>query len=578
MDLMHSVHQIVLELCKPGLSVSLGSSHCLHCPTYWPGWLVTIVVVFILSGIGLAVLLLVLNLTVAVGTLNAIIFYANIMAANKSAFFSTSEVSFASVFISWFNFDLGFDTCFYDGMDTYVKTWLQLAFPVYIFVLVAVIIKLSYHFTAFGRLIGRKDPVATLATLVLLSYTKLLQTIITVLSPATLNYPDGSKRTTWLPDATVGYLTSKHAALFCTAVLILLIGLVYTLLLFSWQWFLRCPRKQVKWIRNHKVSLFLELYHAPYTPKHRNWTGLLLFVRVCIYLISTFNPSGDPRTTLLSTVLIVSCLLLYLATFGIRIYKHWFINAMETFTYFNIVAVSVFTWYTLDSDINQKLVTNVFVGASFTQLLVVMSYHTYKYTKHKTFSRIQEAEVCKKLYESLMPRKQKQCNHQPPPEIHPKPVEPTYSVVEMSNFDTEPPPQPPLEEIREELEPESQQQPSEQDDVTVAKEKQSALTDVNKQCLNNCSGIEITDECDGTITNSRTGMDYSTTFDSTSTPKPHANPQNSGNDNTMTSQPAGEALEMHQLNTTNHSTARRPSASDQSDKVTSYSTTVQAET
>ena len=231
MDLMHSVHQIVLELCKPGLSVSLGSSHCLHCPTYWPGWLVTIVVVFILSGIGLAVLLLVLNLTVAVGTLNAIIFYANIMAANKSAFFSTSEVSFASVFISWFNFDLGFNTCFYDGMDTYVKTWLQLAFPVYIFVLVAVIIKLSYHFTAFGRLIGRKDPVATLATLVLLSYTKLLQTIITVLSPATLNYPDGSKRTTWLPDATVGYLTSKHAALFCTAVLILLVGLVYTLLL-----------------------------------------------------------------------------------------------------------------------------------------------------------------------------------------------------------------------------------------------------------------------------------------------------------------------------------------------------------
>ena len=129
--------------CKPGLSVPLGSSRCLHCPTYWPGLLVTIFLVFILSGIGLVALILALNLTVAVGTLNAIIFYANIMAANQSAFFPTSEVSFASVLIliSWLNFDLGIDTCFIDGMDTYIKTWLQLAFPVYIIFLVIVVIK-----------------------------------------------------------------------------------------------------------------------------------------------------------------------------------------------------------------------------------------------------------------------------------------------------------------------------------------------------------------------------------------------------------------------------------------------------
>ena len=131
--------------CKPGLSVSLGSSHCLKCQSYLPGLLVMIIV-FILSGIGLVALLLVLNLTVAVGTLNAIIFYANIVAANKIALFPTSEVSFASVFISWLNFDLGIDTCFYNGMNTYFKTWLQLAFPVYIFFLVAVIIRLCHHF------------------------------------------------------------------------------------------------------------------------------------------------------------------------------------------------------------------------------------------------------------------------------------------------------------------------------------------------------------------------------------------------------------------------------------------------
>ena len=148
------------------------------------------------------------------------------------------------------------------------------------------------------------------------------------------------KKSVWLPDATVGYLTSKHAVLFTIAILILLVGLVYTFLLFLWQWFLCCPRKPVKWIKNQKLCSFLEVYHVPYTPKHRYWTGLLLFVRVIVYLVSAFNPSGDPRITLLSTNFIVSCLFLYIAMFSIRIYKYWFVNALEMFTYFNIITLA----------------------------------------------------------------------------------------------------------------------------------------------------------------------------------------------------------------------------------------------
>ena len=519
--------------CKPGLSVSLGSSHCLHCSTYWPGLLVTIVIIFILSGVGLVALLLALNLTVAVGTINAVIFYANIMTANRSALFSTSEVSFASVFISWFNFELGFETCFYDGMDTYVKTWLQLAFPAYIIILVAVIIKLSNHYTAFGHLIGRKDPVATLATLILLSYMKLLQTTITAFSSATLNYPDGLKKTVWLPDATVEYLTSKHAVLLFTTILILLVGLIYTFLLLSWQWFLHCPRKRVKWIRNHKLSLFLEVYHASYTTKHRYWTGLLLLVRVVIYLVSAFNPSDDPRITLSSTIFIMSCLFLYIAMFSVRIYKHWFINVMETFTYFNIIALSIFTWYTFDNNINRAPVTNVSVGITLAQLLIILSYHTYKYTNCNKVSRIQEVQVCKNLNEKFIPRKQLIHNHQPPSKVHPKPVEPTYSVVEISNLHpaTPPSPQEVNDKIREEEEPKSQQGLNEEDNITIVEENQSALMYESKQCLNNCSEIDIT-EYDETIATEIKLI-----------PKPHANPQIDV-DNSMDSQQAG--IEMPQ--------------------------------
>ena len=401
--------------CKSGLSVSLGSSICVRCPKYWPGLLVTIVIAFILLGIGLVAFLLLLNLTVAIGTLNALIFYANIVAANKSILFP-SGVSFASVFVSWLNFDLGIDVCFFDRMDMYVKTWLQLAFPVYIIILVVVIVQLSYYFDAFGRYIGKKDPVATLATLILLSYTKLLQTIITAFSTATLAYPDGSKKILWLPDATIGFFTSKHAVLFFTAVLVLLAGLVYTVLLFSWQWFLYCPRKRVKWIINQKLSSFMEVYHIPYVPKHRYWTGLLLLARVGVYLVSAFNPSGDPRVTLLATTFVIICLIVYIATFSVRIYKNRYINIMETLTYFNIMALSIFSWYTVDADTNQTILTNMSVGVTFIQLAAIIVYHAYKHANQKMFTAIKRGAIYIKVKQTLKQMKKNavSVNEKPP--------------------------------------------------------------------------------------------------------------------------------------------------------------------
>jgi predicted outer membrane repeat protein len=401
---------ILCGTCKPGLSVSLGSSKCISCPTYWPGLLATITTVFLISGIGLIAFLLALNLTVAIGTLNAIIFYANIVAANKSAFFP-SGVSPASVFISWLNFDIGFDVCFFNRMDTYIKTWLQLAFPVYIIVLVIVIIQLSYYFDAFGRLIGKKDPVATLATLILLSYAKLLQTIITAFSSAVLAYPDGSKKTLWFPDATQEYFSSKHTVLFFVAILILIAGLVYTLLLFSWQWFVKFPCKRTTLISNQKLSSFIDIYFNPYTPKQRYWTGLLLLVRVIVYLVSAFNPSGDPKVTLSATTFIMTSLIIYTATFGVRVYKNLFINAMEILTIFNIITLSIFTWYTFDADTNQMAITNASVGIALIQLTIIVSYHIYKHMNQKIFATIQESSTCFKMKKMIAQKEQDRNNY-----------------------------------------------------------------------------------------------------------------------------------------------------------------------
>ena len=71
----------------------------------------------IIAGILLVTALLALNMTVAVGLINGFIFYANIIAANSAVFFPSSEPSFPTVIVAWFNLDIGIDVCFFDGLD-----------------------------------------------------------------------------------------------------------------------------------------------------------------------------------------------------------------------------------------------------------------------------------------------------------------------------------------------------------------------------------------------------------------------------------------------------------------------------
>ena len=255
--------------CQPGLSLSLGSSQCLSCPKYWPVIFLLINLATVAAGILLVMFLLALKLTVAVGTLNGLLFYANIVAVDKSVFLRFTESNFITVFISWINLELGIETCYFSGMDAYSKAWLQLVFPAYVILLVILIIVVSNYSTRFSHIIG-KSPVETLATLILLSYAKLFQTVITALSYGVIEYPDGSKDTVWLPDATVTYLSSKHAFLFFAAIVILLVGLTYTFLLFTWHWLPACPSWRIfKFMRDPKFRTFMEMYSVPYTSKHR---------------------------------------------------------------------------------------------------------------------------------------------------------------------------------------------------------------------------------------------------------------------------------------------------------------------
>ena len=370
---------ILCGSCKQHLSLSLGSSRCLPCDGHWPVVLAVVLLANIIAGILLVIILLVLNITVAVGLINGIIFYANIITANHSTVFPSAEASFPSILVAWLNLNIGFDACFFRGLDAYITTWLGLAFPSYIIFLVIVVIKVSEHSPRFTRLLGpgKRDPVATLATLTLLSYAKLLSVTINALSFAELHYPDGSKHLVWLPDGSVRYFRDKHIILALVALLIILISVPYTFLLFFWQWLIRTPKGILfSWIQNTKLNAIVTTYHAPYNYKHRYWTGLLLLVRVVLYTTAAVTESGNPQVPLLMTNILTGCLLFLKGIFGVRIYRKLFVDIVETMILLNLFFVAAFSLYEFKTDSTKETaiayVSTIIISI---MLLGVIAYH-----------------------------------------------------------------------------------------------------------------------------------------------------------------------------------------------------------
>ena len=152
---------------QPGLSLTLGSNQCLPCSSKC----LSLLIPFSVAGVSLVFCIKLLDLTISQGTLNGLIFYANIIKTNEQLFIQASN-SPLTIFILWLNLDLGVETCFFNGLTAYSKTWLQFVFPLYIWSIVVLIIILAKYSDRVAKVMGNNS-VPVLATLFLLSYSKL---------------------------------------------------------------------------------------------------------------------------------------------------------------------------------------------------------------------------------------------------------------------------------------------------------------------------------------------------------------------------------------------------------------------
>jgi hypothetical protein len=351
--------------CLNNSSLMLGGYQCQVCSNAYLALLLPLAA----AGIALVIILSFLRLTVANGTINSVILYANILQVNKHIYFPENTLKFLTVFIAWMNLDFGFETCFYDGMDAYAQTWLQFVFPVYLWVLISVIILSSRYSIAVSKLLGH-NPVAVLATLLLMSYTKVLKIIIEVYSSTDLDFPENETVTVWLKDANVPYLQSKHLLLTVITTLVLIfLFLPYTiLLLLGYVLYRYSEMKGFRWL--NRIKPLLDSYYAPYKIHTRYWTGFLLLVRCTLYIVFSVSSA---QGSLLAIITAVTAMVIVAWLIG-RVYEKLHVEIIAASVYINLIVLSAAT----ASDTNPPELVNTLVGIVFVTMMAIIMYHFYQ--------------------------------------------------------------------------------------------------------------------------------------------------------------------------------------------------------
>ena len=378
-DVQCAIHRtgLLCGRCKANYSLGFGSSQCLsHCSSELQFLrVIGLIAVCAVAGILLVVLLTLLNLTVAEGTLNGLIFYANVIQVNNDLFFPPeTHARLWTAFIAWLNLDFGVTVCFYDGMDAYAKTWLQFIFPLYIWLISGGIVYFSRKYKRVAQSMG-KNAVKVLATLFLLSFGKLIRTVIAVVSFSQVQSNNMHlKMVVWLQDATVHYLHGHHIVLWIAGAITGLLAFLYALTLTFIQCLRRTPNNGMfVWVR--RLKPLLDAYTGPYKDRYHFWTGFLLLVRIFLFIAFALNFKRVPVVNF-TLIIIVSTILMIAIQPGI--YRNQLLGILESSLYVNLILFSALMAACSSNTEYETIAVFLFSGWALLTFSGIVVYHLYK--------------------------------------------------------------------------------------------------------------------------------------------------------------------------------------------------------
>ena len=348
--------------CSGELSLALGSSRCIQCSD---NSYVALIIPIVFGYVLLVFLIKILDLTVTKGTINGLIFYANVVWANRDILFESFEdypaFYYIANFIAWLNLDNGIETCFIKGLDAYGKLWFLFGQDFFLIIVISALIYFSSRYSILITRILGNNSVSVLATLFFLSYVKLLDNIIQTMGFSVL-YHSNSTDIRWSLDANVQYFCPKHFILLAVALLaFFLLWLPYTIILL----FAPCLRKishfrPLRWIDRQKP--FFDAYFSPLKDKQQYWFGLMLLARGFLMLVWVITSSRSPNVRIFAIALVSTLLILHPYQ-----YKNWVLTLLEKSFFLNLVILSCsFMIMTLDS------VTKAVGPVIFTSVCIVL--------------------------------------------------------------------------------------------------------------------------------------------------------------------------------------------------------------
>ena len=280
--------------CQNGLSTVFGSSQCKQCSNLY---LISLLI-FAVAGVLLIFCMLAFNVTITNGNVNGFLLLINILDFNQTILLSShyTVMYYAALMI---NLNLGIETCFYDGMDDYAKIWLQLAFPMYLIFIATLLIITSRYSTTIQRLTARRA-LPVLATLFLLSYTKVLLTVSNVLFSYTsiTHLPSNHTTLVWSVDANIPLFGVKFVGLSITSSILFFFLITFTIILtFS--------NKLTRFRIQKYFKPLLDAYQSPFKKQFHYWTGLHLIIRATFWGLSFLRKDVNVILSILLLGLII---------------------------------------------------------------------------------------------------------------------------------------------------------------------------------------------------------------------------------------------------------------------------------
>ena len=367
--------------CKENLSAVLGTRNCKRCTN----WYLFLLIFFIAAGFLAIMVIQYLNITVTVGYINGVIFYSNIISIYGPTIVPGNTYNEALVLVSFPSLSLGIETCFYNGMTIFHRVLWQLSFPIYLFILMAILTLLSgtRGWKKFMSLFPNQlqspgsSTIQSFATLLIVCYVSVLGACSELIAFNRVYTIDRTFFLQWRSQPTIDYFGREHCVPGVVAFLFMVFYIIPLPL------FLMFPSILYRNRYTSRLKPIFDTFWDPYKPQYRYFLGLrLIFLILPFFLATTVRPPLSLFITnfFLILYLLVHCLL--------QPYQEKWRNYIDASFVCNLVLIlsgSVYFWSEYNNSemeeqrdeitLASRIYTIIFIVLGFVLILGIIVYH-----------------------------------------------------------------------------------------------------------------------------------------------------------------------------------------------------------